>query len=49
MLGAYCGGVCQVEVALTLVKLTGTGRQTGRRTEVGIERLRLLKMVIFFN
>ena len=31
MLGPYCGGVCQVEVALTLLKLTETGRQTGGR------------------
>ena len=41
MLGPHCGGVCQVEVALTLLKLTETDRQqadrqTGGRAQVSI-------------
>ncbi len=32
MLIAYCGGVCQVEVAMTLLKLTETDRQADRQT-----------------
>ena len=31
MLGSYCGEVCQVEVVLTLLKLTETGRRAGRQ------------------
>ena len=27
--GCACGGLCEVEVALTIRKLTGTGRRTG--------------------
>ena len=27
LLGRYCGGVCEVEVALTILKLTGTDKR----------------------
>ena len=41
-LGPYCGGVCKVEVSLTILELTETDGQTGgqtdRRTQVSIGR-----------
>ena len=52
MLGPYCGGVCQVEVALTLLKLTETCRRTGGRAGTSKYRdacaSKKIKMQVFF-